>query len=341
MKPGIYTDMPEDEYHAIDALGSTAIKDLYSDPTEYQYKRMHPEEEGDSAAKLLGSAIHCRLLEGRKAFHDKYYLSVDKAAEVEAGALDTTTHMKKWLRNHGENVSGTKAELIARIREVDTEVPILEEIIADHAAANKNKSRLTRTQWDKVVSAADWCQGDKLLGDFMEDGTFNLGMSEVSIVAEHEGVLVKARYDHLPLHAIIDVKTFAPTMNREPIYAIPYTIKKLGYDLQAGHYKNMWHKAKELWDAGQVFGPYPDGYFEKVFRRQEPTWIWLFIKTIGAPQPYVRGFNPDSTAFRYAQQNAEEAILFYRQKMHRLGPDVPWPPDNKAEELGDEELLRY
>ena len=341
MKPGIYTQLPEADYHAVDARGSTDIKDLYADTTEWKYRMDHPEEDKDTAAKLLGSAIHARVLEGEDAFHAGYYLALDKAEAIAKGALNTSEDLKVWLKQNGETVSGKKSELVERIHAADPEVLILDEIIEAHAKANDGKELLTQVQWDKVVAGAEWCQADTMIGKFMKNGTFNLGLSEVSVIADHDGVPVKARYDHLANHGIIDVKSFSPFLNKEPIYAIPYAIKKMGYDLQAGHYINMWHKAKALWDAGQVFGDYPEGYFEKVFARDQPTWIWLFIKTVGAPQPYVRGFSTESTALAYSKRNAEEAITFYRQKMKRLGPDVPWPPENKIIELGDEELLRY
>ena len=340
MKPGIYIDLPEDEYHAVDARGSTDVKGL-EDPTEWKYARDHPEEESESAAKTLGSAIHARILEGRKAFTDQYYLALDKQAEIEKGALNTVEDLKVWLKKNGENSTGKKDDLIERVLSCDEDVPILDIKIAAHAEVNAGKVLLKQNQWDKVMSAADWCQQDTMLSKFMEDGTFNLGLSEVSVIAEHDGVPVKARYDHLAHHAIIDLKSFTPFLNKDPVMAIPYAIKKMGYDIQAGHYINMWHKAKELWDAGQVFGDYPDGYFERVFARAEPMWVWLFVKTVGAPQPYVRGFSPDSTALAYAKENAVERLTFYQQRMKRLGPDVPWPPENKIIELGDEELMRY
>lgn len=341
MKPGIYTELPEEEYHAIDALGSTGIKDLVDDPTEFQYMRMHPEEEVESAAKTLGSAIHARLLEGQDAFEGQYYTAMDKDAAIAAGALSTGDDMKVWLRNNGEKVSAkNKQELIDRILEADPNVMILDNMIKEHAELNAGKDRLTQKQWDKVVSAARWCQMDPTLKEFMDNGTFNVGMPEVSVIAEHDGVPVKARFDRLIHHAVIDLKSFSPFLNKDPVMAIPYTIKKLRYDIQAGHYTNMWHKAKELWNAGQVFGDYPDGFFERVFAREHPLWIWLFIKTTGAPQPYVRGFSPDSTALAYARENAREAIIFYQQKVERFGRDNDWPPENRIIELGDEELMR-
>ena len=339
MKPGIYINLPEDEYHAVDALGSTSIKALFEDPVEYQWDKLYNEDDKESAARTLGSAIHCRLLEGRKAFEKTYYCKLDPKPHIELGALNTVDEMKDWLRANGENVSGRKADLIERIRAADPNQPILEDIISEHALENEGKTLLTEVQWERCSDAAAWCQLDPLLSAFMTDGTFTLGLTEVSVIAEIDGVPVKARFDMLAHHMILDLKSFQPFMNRDPVMAIPYAIRKMGYLLQAGHYLNVWQEAKKLYAAGKIYGKYPEGFFDKVFAREAPVWTWLFVKTVGAPQPYVRGLSPDGTARVYAQQNALEAILFYKQKVEKYGRDVPWPPENRAIELGDEELL--
>ena len=339
MKSGIYITMPEDQYHAVEALGSTSIKALFDDPVEFQYNKLHAEEETESQAKLLGSAIHKRLLEGRAAFDKTYYCKLDPTGWIEDGALVTVEDLKAWCRANGLNVSGKKADLIERVREADPNQLILEDIVNEHAEANADKIMLTSKQWDRCDAASEWCQMDELLGPFMTDGAFTLGLNEVSVFSEIEGVPVKARYDVLAQHMILDLKSFQPFLNRDPIMAIPYHIKKMNYLLQAGHYLNMWDEAKKLWQAGQVFGAYPDGFFDKAFDRDRPTWVWCFVKTVGAPQPYVRGFSHESMAMSHARQNAREAILFYRQQVEKHGLDVLWPPANRAMELGDEELL--
>lgn len=339
MKPGIYLNLAEDQYHAIDALGSTAIKTLADDPVEYQYDRLLGDEEDSSPSKILGSAIHKRLLEGRKAFEATHFCKLDPTVYIEEGVLNTVNDMKTWCRDNGLNVSGKKDDLKARIREADPNQMILDDIIDEHKQANEGKIELNHRQWERVISAAEWCQLDGLLEPFMQDGTFSLGLTEVSVVAEIDGVPVKARYDVLANHMILDLKSFQPFLNKQPEMAIPYHIRKMGYVLQAGHYINVWHEAKKLYQKGLIFGAYPEGFFDKVFARDNPTWCWVFIKTVGAPQPYVRELSFDSTVYHRCQQDAKEAILFYRQKVAKYGLDQLWPPENKAISLGDEELL--
>jgi hypothetical protein len=339
MKPGIYINLPEDEYHAIDALGSTSIKELADDPVEFQYKRLLEEEDPETQSKILGSAIHKRLLEGRAAFEASHYCKLDPSVYVKDGALVTVEDLKQWLRNNGLNVSGKKDDLKQRVREADPSQMILDDIVEEHRAKNEGKIELNHKQWERVNAAAEWCQMDELVGPFMQDGTFTLGLNEVSVVAEIDGVPVKARFDVLANHMILDLKSFQPFLNKQPIMAIPYHIRKMGYVLQAGHYLNVWQEAKLLAQKGLIFGSYPDGFFDKVFSRERPTWTWLFLKTTGAPQPYVRELSFDSMVYHRCQQDAKEAILFYRQKVSKYGLDQLWPPENRAISLGDEELL--
>jgi len=339
MKPGIYLNMPEDTYHAIEALGSSSIKAISDDPVEYQYQHLNEEPEPESNAKLLGSAIHCRLLDGREAFHRSYYHKLNTAPLIEKGALNLVDDFKAWLRERGLNVSGTKDALKQRVREEDPNQLILDDIVEQHKLDNEGKQLLSIQQWDKVIQASEWCEKDEMLRPFMTDGTFTLGLNEVSVVTEIDGVPVKARFDMLAHHAILDVKTFQPFLNKHPVEAIPYHIKKMGYLLQAGHYLNVWEAARELWKKGLIFGSYPEGFFDKVFSREVPMWLWLFIKTTGAPQPYVRGFAPDSYAMSTARNNAREALILWQQMNEKYGSDTIWPPANKVIELGDEELL--
>lgn len=62
MKPGIYDGIPNAEYHADPALGSTSLKTLaLKTPAHYQYDKTHPKF---SDAFTLGTAAHSLILEG-------------------------------------------------------------------------------------------------------------------------------------------------------------------------------------------------------------------------------------------------------------------------------------
>lgn len=64
---GVYFGMPDTEYHADPALGSSGIRDLMISPLRFWVKSVHnpdrPEEE-ETEAKDLGTYLHDLLLEG-------------------------------------------------------------------------------------------------------------------------------------------------------------------------------------------------------------------------------------------------------------------------------------
>lgn len=61
--PGVYTNehLSNEDYHRLDALSSTGIKQILRSPMHYRYWRDHPQEERD--ALILGSALHMSVLE--------------------------------------------------------------------------------------------------------------------------------------------------------------------------------------------------------------------------------------------------------------------------------------
>lgn len=61
MKPGIYQNMSNEEYHATDALGSTGLKELAKSPAHYKAWK----EDGAKTSKALeiGHATHLLILE--------------------------------------------------------------------------------------------------------------------------------------------------------------------------------------------------------------------------------------------------------------------------------------
>lgn len=71
MKPGIYFGLPESEYHADPALGSTDIKDLYHSPPDWQWARLHPEEPKKVKHFDIGTGVHELVLLGRESFLER------------------------------------------------------------------------------------------------------------------------------------------------------------------------------------------------------------------------------------------------------------------------------
>src|SRR5690606_14111064 len=219
-----------------------------------------------------------------------------------------------------------KDDRIAMVREIDPEQPIAALIKAEWEAENEGKTMLPPKRWAQIETAARWLQRDPLLSAVMTDGTFNAGAPEVSVFYEDRGVRLKARFDRLLRHAIVDLKSFAPWFSGNLEGAAIKVIERMRYDIQAAAYVRAWHKAKELWKEGRVFGepPFPT-FLEECCDRDEPGWVWIFVKSKGAPQPLVVDWQA-RFAQRAAMEKVEQAIDDYIRLRDEYGEDNEWPP---------------
>jgi hypothetical protein len=339
-EPGIWFNLKDTEYHADRALGSSSIKAIATDSIEYQFDRLYGEDL-DTDALRFGSGIHKRILEGRAALEAEFCHEFDKS--LVKGALDTITELKAWLEEKGiKGLSGKKKDdLIAAVREIDPEQPIAAVIKAKWDAENEGKVMLPPKRWAQIETAARWLQRDPLLSAVMTDGTFNSGAPEVSVFYEDRGVRLKARFDRLLRHAIVDLKSFAPWFSGNLEGAAIKVIERMRYDIQAADYIRAWHKAKELYLEGRVFGEEPfEGFLSECFDRDEPKWIWIFVKSKGAPQPLVVDWQA-KFAMRAAMDKVEHAIDEYIRLRDEFGEDNEWVPQRPALTIDDSSLPAY
>jgi hypothetical protein len=69
--PGVYFNLPMDEYHRDPSLGSTDLKALLVHPAAYWARsHMNPDhiDDSDTPAKKIGRALHALVLEGEAGF---------------------------------------------------------------------------------------------------------------------------------------------------------------------------------------------------------------------------------------------------------------------------------
>jgi hypothetical protein len=341
---GIHFGVPEAAYHADDALGSTSIKELVIDPIEYQHRRLHGGEPKETFALKWGSAIHCRVLEGRTSLAERFPIGPAKT-DYDDKLLDTMADLRKHCSTIGIKAAQTKEETIKRIREIDTEVLIWDEILAKFEADNVGKTIIPRDALEHIERAAQWMQRDRLLAPVMQDGTLTAGASEVSIFYTESGVRLKARLDHLLAHAVVDLKSFRPFFQERALDAAKKAVSRMRYDLQAADYIRALRAAAKLYADGKVFNnPYPADFLSTVFKTLadgETKWIWVLIKASGAPQSVVAEFDMDSMIFKQAAVDVEDAIKAYRDFTAKFGADQDWVPETYAEHWGDTSFPPY
>ncbi|MBO6755701.1 MAG: PD-(D/E)XK nuclease-like domain-containing protein [Roseibium sp.] len=346
MKPGdivpngLYFNLPEEIYHADpDALGSTALKGLVVDPVEWQFDNLY-EEDKDTEALIFGSALHLRMLEGRAAFERRFCEAY--VPDLSGDVLVTKHDLTAWLKEHGQTGLSAlrKDDLCRRVLELDPDQRIEEVERRTHAEETEGKTELKARRWGQINVACRWVQRDPLLSAVMEDGTFIEGAPEVSIFYEDNGVRLKARLDRMLRHAIVDLKSFAPWWRKRIQIQVVEVLERMNYDLQAAAYLRAWDHAKQAYADGTlaVFGDEPvPGFLDQAFDRDEPKWIWVMIKSRGAPQPLVVDWRAE-IAKATAGREIDTAIETYRDLVAEFGRDQDWPPRHAALELFDTDL---
>lgn len=328
---GIHFGLPDDVYHTDPALGSSDLKSIAMDPVDWQFMRLHGEAD-ETDAMVMGRALHARILEGREAFAAAFVPELEKPD----GVLVTNDDLAGWLDRHGIKVkaTATKAVMIEAIQSSGVSQPKIWSVIqGEFKSNNAARTELSAAQWEKIETAAQWMQADATLSASMTDGSFQHGAPEVSIFYTDNGVRLKARFDYWIAHAVIDLKSFATMYKEEPAKAVLRAIMRQRYDLQCAAYVRAWHRGREMFKQGQVFGTAPDGFLHKAYSRPHPLWVWVFLKSVGAPQPFVRSLSHKEMVFDVARSTMERAIETYRSKVAEFGDDKIWPPSNPPEAL--------
>lgn len=97
---GLYLGLGEEPYHNDPALGSTDIKTLAVSPAAYWYEsHLNPSRptRQDTPSRILGSAFHKLVLEGRAAFDARYVRRPDEVERL-------TEKVRERIAPNGEDV---------------------------------------------------------------------------------------------------------------------------------------------------------------------------------------------------------------------------------------------
>lgn len=235
---GVISKIPDAEYYSKPMLSNSGMKDLAISPLRFWYKHVRPGRELDqeeSKALKFGKALHC-MVEG--TFHNSFAEAINPANYE--GCLSTVEELRTWLRSKGLTPRGTKkADLIAQVQGVDSNVPILEVIERDHAASNSGKTILDSEVYSRVVGATESLAAEPKFVDLMDDA-----QSEVAVwaVDEESGTPLKGKLDWLTPTAIVDLKTFTQRRGKSIDQSVVDAIAYEGYFRQAYLYLRLYRQ---------------------------------------------------------------------------------------------------
>lgn len=339
MKTQLILDMPDDEYHAIDALSATGIKLLHAGPLEYFYYRYGPgSEEEATAAMRAGSAKHKAGLEGLEAFQAAYVPAICK--EDFTGVLDSQEELKGWCRDHGLAVGGSKVMLCARIIEAldvfDSNHPTLWMIKINeqkNIAQDDGQEILTQDEYKDALSKAR--QIAPIIDPLREQG----GKPEVTILFEQDGIPCKARIDYLAPGILLDLKNIQNSFKSPFSQVISKTMANSLLPIQAEFYLRAIRAAAK---ADLLPFAYKGSF---VFR-------WLFLQSTGCPNMAIRQYLERSVSIDtgtegltasklWARDAIKNGMNLYREYQASHGKDRPWIPPLDEKEMEDIDYPSY
>lgn len=222
---------PAKDYHSKPIKGSSFYKKIH---IKSLLHAMTEELDDEKEAFILGSALHCAILEPER-FNSEFMCEPSK--EDFPGALVTADDVKAALVSVlGDKApkSGTKAKLISALLEVKPDAVIWDNIMRDFELLSEGKSILTPKMMKSVLGMKE-----SILSHPMAMEMLTGGEAEYSYYATdpETGIEMKCRPDYHNGGALIDIKT-----TRDASYeSFAREIGTRAYHVQAAHYVDTYN----------------------------------------------------------------------------------------------------
>lgn len=330
MKPQVIFDMPEEEYHAIDAISGSGMKQFLKHPMAYWRMKHDPEyvQPEPTAAMKLGTAYHKRFCEGNDAYFASYAVKPDMPAnKVLDGkpVLDTATDIKVWLERNGFAFKKSdKKDNLAALVPPDKAI-VWDRYILDWDIKAGKKTIISAEDDKEIKRAARFLER---IPSFK--AIFEGGHSEASIFWNDTatGQLCKARIDFLKPGWIIEFKTFSNPQGKDIETAVVHDIGYNRYGISAVHYwngittllKDGCADIEKLMPNGAQFG------FVFVQTGNYPAYL---------PREYAPLFNGKKNAYwKQSERNILYALSEIKKFEEQFGKE-PWLEEQFNKALDD------
>ena len=292
--------MSDEDYHADPALGSTNLRKLANNPSDYWYEspfNPHREIEKVTPARTRGKAMHKLVLEGEPAFDQLYLCGPHHSEDM----------------SPSEKGAATKA--------------------ANAKAAATGKIMLPAEDYDRIaITAAMITKNPKL------KTVFQNGAPEVSVFWAADGVMYKTRFDYLKPRGIGDLKSITNTRDKPFPDACYDAIANYRYDVQGAHYLDGRGQMAQLAADGCVYGQHDPDLLRKVVTSPEYAFQWIFFQSDKAPVTYSAILSPENAMVQLAREELAIATQNYLRYMTEFGPDQMWLLIEDPQEIALEEM---
>lgn len=245
-QPGAYPDVPEEEYFALPAVNASTLK-VMGRSAAHCKARLDGLLDKTTPAQAIGKALHAAVLEPARFPLD--FMPDPLAADH--GAMTDSASYKTKAKLLGEKVTGTKAELKARILAADPDARFWDDLYP------------TLVEGRTPLNERDWAMCQSVMASIAANEkaakAFSNGRAELTLVWRDQstGLLCKARLDYYreDIGIVFDLKSTVDAR----VHPVQRDIEKYAYHVSAAHYQN-----------GLLALGLPAGGFGWVFIEKEP-----------------------------------------------------------------------
>lgn len=339
LKPGIHFGLSAAEYHADPAFSQSGIKTMAISPLQFWDEYINPKREPRASTyeMEIGKAFEALLLEPNR-FREEYV----EALTLPHYALRTVDDLKGFLREKGEKVTGTKAELTERIIAIDPDAPLAERMEQEFMNAHAGKTIVKSDDWENIHTMAEKYRQHP-------DSHLLLGGKvayQVGIVWLEDGVRMKALIDVLRPNFRYDLKTFSNSRRKNIEHLVAETITR-DYMMQAyTHTRGLYLAIEAIRQrkAG-VYGSYDKEFLRELvaFPLEESVFGFAFVES---SRPYniahrFVGCAGDTLIWNKTEVDYVAAVNMYRECMEKFGIENEWRPNSGAKIITDNDVPAY
>lgn len=295
---GIHFGLDAERYHRDRGIGSSGIRKLTRNPTDYWCDSwMNPDREDRTTPGLQrGSALHTFLFDGEDRFHGRYVCGPDQTG--------MTTN---------EKTQSTRK--------------------ANEEAALLRKICLKRADYNRIVMARHIIMLNPALAT-----AFTNGMPEVSVIYERDGIRCKARYDYLKTRGVGDLKGCVNQRGRYFPKACIADIENYFYPEQASWYLAARAEIPKMIAAGAVYGDHDPAWLKRVAASSEWAWQWVFLQMSRSPITWTRKVSPQNPLLESARAANQRGLENYKQFLSEHGTNMWVTKEDEPKELFIEDL---
>ncbi len=116
MKPGIYFDISNEDYHAGDGVSKSQLDFLAKSPALLQWVKAAPEDEEKKSALDMGTALHCLLLEPDE-FDKRFIIAPEFNRRTNQGKADEEAFLKSVADRGATVMSSEEGRKLRLMRE--------------------------------------------------------------------------------------------------------------------------------------------------------------------------------------------------------------------------------